>query len=366
MQILRNTHWEIFEKATESKREKIIEKVKESGLRGRGGANFPTGLKWELMGKGERYLIVNADEGEPGTFKDKFIIEHNLPLLIEGIAIASYAMDIHRAYFYLRGEYAYLKNKIEKELKKSEKHFRKIKLKVSVIVGAGSYLCGEETSILESIEGRRPVPRLKPPYPSQEGLYGKPTCVDNVETLANIPLIISGNWNPNLELFSLSGDLEKPGVYEIEIGKKLGDIISLGKPIGKPKLICFGASGGCIPFKKFESMPVNYKSVSEAGAFLGGRGLIVAGEKSNLVKFSKIITEFFIHESCGFCTPCREGNYMIWKLLDKIDNKTSTPKDIALLEKLATNIKDTSYCGLGMSSTNHILCELKYFRGEFK
>ena len=365
MQILRKSDWVGFKKTLNINRRKVINKVKESGLKGRSGSNFLTGLKWELMGKGTRYLICNADEGEPGTFKDKFILEKNPLILIEGIAIASYAMDIHTAFIYLRGEYSYLKPKLERMIKSSERYLKKINLKIKIVLGAGSYLCGEETSILESIEGNRPVVRQKPPYPPNAGLYGKPTCINNVETLANIPLIFLGGWNKNLELYSLSGDLKKPGVYEIKTGTCLKKIISIGKPKTEPKVIYFGGAGGCLPYQRFENLSVDYKKISELGCMLGARGLIVGGKNRSIIELSKIINEFFLHESCGYCTPCREGNFRIWELLEKISRRRGEKSDLKLLEKLACHISDTSFCNLGISSTTYLKCGLKYFRDEF-
>ncbi len=366
MQILKKSNWEGFKKTIKLKRAEVINTVKKSGLKGRSGSNFLTGAKWELMGKGTKYLVCNADESEPGTFKDKFIMENNPSLLIEGIAIASYAMDIHSAFIYLRGEYSYLKSKLEKLINQSEKYLKKIKLEIKIVLGAGSYLCGEETAILESIEGNRPMVRKKPPYPSQSGLYGKPTCINNVETLANIPLIILGDWDNNLQLFSLSGDLKEPGIYEIELGMPLKHIVSLGKPKNEPKAVYFGGSGGCIPYKKFKNLRVDNELISEKGGFLGARGLIIVGEDRNIVKVSKTLSEFFVHESCGYCTPCREGNFRVVELLDKIKEGKAKDADVILLEQLAYHISDTSYCALGIASTNHLKCALKYFKKEFK
>ena len=367
MQILKKTNWAGFKKAKKMSRAKVIKTVKDSGLRGRSGSNYPTGVKWEAVSsvKGEKYLICNADEGEPGTFKDRFILDKNPALLIEGIAIASYAMDAHRAIIYLRGEYSYLKKKLERQIKNSNRYLKQIGLDIKVVLGAGAYICGEESAILESIEGHRPIVRKKPPYPAQYGLYGKPTCINNVETLANVPLILSGKWNPKLFLFCISGDVRKPGVYELETGMPLGKVLSLAKPKENPKAVYFGAAGGCLPYKNFENLPLDDKSVADKGAMLGSRALIIAGESRSAAEMSKVFAEFFVHESCGYCTPCREGTFRILEIMRKLLNGDAIKCDLILLDRLAFLIRDTSYCGLGKTSTNHILCGLKYFNEDF-
>ncbi|MGC9310591.1 MAG: NADH-ubiquinone oxidoreductase-F iron-sulfur binding region domain-containing protein, partial [Candidatus Aenigmatarchaeota archaeon] len=233
-------------------------------------------------------------------------------------------------------------------------------------LGAGAYICGEESAILESIEGNRPRVRKKPPYPSEVGLYKKPTCINNVETLSYVPLIMAGVWDKNLLLFSLSGDLKKPGVYEFAAGTKLGVIISAAKPKPEPKAIYFGASGGCLPYNEFKNTPVNDETICKSGANLGARSLIVAGENRNIAWMSKILAEFFVRESCGYCTPCREGNFRILEILKRMEEGETSPSDLQLLKKLAPHIRDTSFCALGRSSTNHILCGLKFFGEEFK
>jgi NADH:ubiquinone oxidoreductase subunit F (NADH-binding) len=367
MQILRKTNWKGLENAKKINRGDIIKTVKDSGLKGRSGSGFPTGTKWEAVfsAKGEKYLVCNADEGEPGNFKDRFIIEKNPQLLIEGIAIASYAMDIHNAFIYLRGEYAYLEESLKSQIKKSSGRLREIRLDIRIVLGAGAYICGEESAILESIEGNRPVVRKKPPYPAQVGLYGKPTCINNVETLASVPLIFTGNWDKDIVLFSLSGDVKNPGVYEFRLGTSLEKILFVSKPSPSPKAVYLGASGGCLPYKQFKNLPVDDKSFSENGAMLGSRGLIIVGEGRNMVEISKVFAEFFVHESCGYCTPCREGTFRILELLKRLREGEGTMEDYLLLTKLAPHIRDTSYCALGRSSTAHLMGAMKYFEDEF-
>ncbi|MBN2094633.1 MAG: NADH-quinone oxidoreductase subunit F [Candidatus Aenigmarchaeota archaeon] len=365
MQLLTNTCWRGYEKALKRSPKKVIGLVKESGLRGRSGSNYPTGQKWESMGKGERYLVCNADEGEPGTFKDRFIMENNPSLLIEGMAIAAYAMGIRRAWIYLRGEYSYIRPKLEAEIKKSSSRLKKIGLRITVVLGAGAYLCGEESAILESMEGNRPIVRRKPPYPVQAGLNGRPTCVNNVETLATIPLILDGTWNPELTVVCLSGDLQAPGVYEAKLGTPLGEIIAMGKPKEEPKAVYFGASAGCLPYKNFRKMPFDEKSFSGTGAMMGSRALIVVGQNRSIPEVSKIFAEFFVHESCGYCTPCREGNFRVLEALRKMRDKKSCRSDLKIIQALVPDIRDTSYCTLGRFSTTHLECALRYFKKEF-
>jgi NADH-quinone oxidoreductase subunit F len=367
MQVIEKTRWSGLKVALGMPKRKVIERVKSCGLTGRSGSEFPTGLKWESMAKerGKKYLICNADEGEPGTFKDKFILDNNPKILIEGMAIAAYAMGIREAYIYLRGEYSYLKKKLERAIRESGPYIEGAGLEIKVVLGAGSYLCGEESALIESIEGNRPIIRKKPPFPTEYGLYGKPTCVNNVETLSYIPLIILGKWNPNLLLFSLSGDLKNPGVYEIAAGTTLKDVLAYAKPSMEPKAVYFGASGGCLPYKLFRDLPIDAKSVSENGAILGARSLIVVGQKWNAAEISKVLSEFFVHESCGYCTPCREGNFRLLEILNRMCSGKGENDDIAHLEKLAPHIRDTSACALGKVSTAHLLCGLKYFRENF-
>jgi NADH:ubiquinone oxidoreductase subunit F (NADH-binding) len=336
--------------------EKIIERIKESGLTGRGGANFPTGLKWELTraSKGDRILVCNADEGEPGTFKDKFIIENNLQTLLQGIAIGGYVLDA-KCFIYLRGEYSYLKPRIEKMIKK-------LGFDITVVTGAGAYICGEETSLLESIEGSRGMPRSKPPYPTVEGLWKKPTCINNVETLTNIPLLLANNsWNEKLRLFSLSGNLKKPGVYEIPLGATLNEVLERAEP-DKVKAVCLGYSGGIIPFERFRNITVDNKTFSENSFMLGSCTMIVIAEM-NIVKLAKNIAEFFVHESCGKCIPCRDGGFRILEIINKI-NSGKGKKELKELRELVEYI-EISFCALGKAYGFTIKSAMKNFRKEF-
>ena len=366
MDILKKPNWKAFDKALRLKPSGVIKKIKDSGLRGRSGADFPTGLKWDLTRKAkgnEKFLICNAHESEPGTFKDKFIIENNPEILIEGIAIASYAIGINKAIIYFKHGYPDLEKKLEKTIASAKPKLDKINLDIEVIVGAGAYICGETTAIIDSIEGLRGEPRKKPPHPSEKGLYGMPTCVNNVETLSNIPLILNDKkWNNNLRLFSLSGNIKKPGVYELPLGISVKELLETAKPINKAKALYFGCSGGCIPPKG----NLEPEEIKNTGAGIGNCAVMVVDNSNDIVDISKNIAEFFVHESCGKCTPCREGTFRIMEILEKISDRKAVKKDLQLLENLADLIAETSFCGLGKNSTFHLKTALKYFRKDFK
>ncbi len=365
MQVIKKTKFKSFETAVRFKPEELIETIKDSGLHGRGGANFLTALKLDFSRKAEKekVLICNADEGEPGTFKDKFIITENPALLIEGIAIASYIIGAKRAYIYLRAEYEYLKESLDKTIAKYKKQLSKINLQLDVFMGEGAYVCGDETAIMNSIEGKRGEPRHKPPYPAEYGVFGYSTCIDNVETLSNIPLIIKGKWK-HLRLFSLSGDIENPGVYELQFGTTLGDLIKHCHFKRTVKAIFFGCAGGCIPFDP--STVLDAEHIKELDAMLGSCTMIFVDTSRSIVDICKNIAEFFVHESCGHCTPCREGNYRVLELLNKLVDGKGSIEDIEMLEELAVFMNATSFCGLGQTAGNHILTALKYFREEFE
>ncbi|MBN2111739.1 hypothetical protein JW707_01435 [Candidatus Woesearchaeota archaeon] len=369
MQILKKTNLKAFEKAKKLGPEGVISLIKEKGLAGRGGAGFPTGTKWEMVRNAEadeRYVICNADEGEPGTFKDRMIIEKNPETLIEGILIASYAVGAKKAFIYLRGEYTCLKSKLNKKIKEVLSK-AKSDLKIEIFVGAGAYVCGEETAILASIEGKRGHPKVRPPYPTTYGLFGKPTVINNVETLTNVPLaVMFDDWNKDTRLHCISGDVEKPGVYEAPLGEKLSQAIERAKPKGKPKAVYFGCFGGCMPYEKFRDLELRPEKVCEGECMLGSCTMIVVSEKRSIVDVATNIAKFYEFESCGKCTPCREGTMRVLAMLQNISVGDAKPEDIDTLQELAEVIKETSFCGLGQTATSHLINALKFFRKDFE
>ncbi|MBW2975152.1 SLBB domain-containing protein [Candidatus Woesearchaeota archaeon] len=365
MNILKKTNLDAWNKVNGLGADRTIELLKKKGLTGRGGACFLTGLKWEFARKAKgdkRFLICNADEGEPGTFKDKLILENAPENVIEGMLIAAYCINAEQAYIYLRGEYSYLRERLEKAIKTV---LGKVKsgLKIDIISGAGAYICGDETAIIASIENKRGYPHFKPPYPPQKGLFGMPTVINNVETMANVPLaFIEPKWDNSLRLFSISGDVSKPGVYELKIGTKLGNIARLAGA-KTPKAVYFGASGGCIPYNA--GFSVNSDHVCRQDAMLGACSLIFISKKRSMLDLAINIAQFFRHESCGKCTPCREGCIHVLKLLEKIKAGENNNTTLGLLERLSVFIRDNALCGLGQSCTNHVVTALKHFRKDF-
>lgn len=366
MQILRKTEGKAYQKAINLGQREVINLIKDKRLVGRGGAGFPTGSKWEMVlneDSDEKYLICNADEGEPGTFKDKFIIDNNSATLIEGILIAAYAINATKTFIYLRGEYDYLEPKLKKIIKQVKTKL-KAKTDIEIIVGAGAYICGDETAILSSIEGYRGQARHKPPFPTVKGLYQKPTVINNVETLANVPLAIEfDDWDANLRLYSLSGDVQKPGIYELPLGTDLCELIKLGQPKNKIKAVYFGCFGGCMPHCKIKLTP---DDICGKDCIHGAGTIIAVDETHSIVDIATNIAKFYEFESCGKCTPCREGTMRILNLLENISLKNADLLDLDTLEELAHVIKDTSFCGLGQTSTNHLITALKFFRPEFE
>jgi NADH-quinone oxidoreductase subunit F len=366
MKILQKTNLEAWKKAKKLGPEGVIDLLEKKCLVGRGGACFPTGTKWKFTrgAKGdEKFVICNADEGEPGTFKDKLILDTVPENVVEGIMIASFVVGADQAYIYLRGEYFFLKEKLEKAISKVLKEANS-DLKIDVIEGAGAYICGDETAIIASIENKRGYPRFKPPYPPQKGLFDKPTVINNTETLASVPLaIIKDDWNNDLRLFSISGDVEKPGVYELKVGSTMKDVAYLVKA-KNPKALYFGASGGCMPYNP--RFVVNYEHVCKEEASLGACSLIFVSKERSILDLALSLAHFFKHESCGKCTPCREGNLHVSRLLNKIKAGEATKADVELLEKLSVFIRDNALCGLGQTCTSHVLSALKFFKGDFK
>ena len=374
----------------------IIEEIKTSNIRGRGGAGFPTGVKWGFLAEDEeRYLVINADESEPGTFKDRILLERDPHQLIEGVIITCFASNISKAFIYVRGEYAkparrvqdaveqaYEKGYLGKNIFDSGKD-----LEVVVHLGAGAYICGEETALLNSLEGRRGEPRLKPPYfPAVKGLYNKPTLVNNVETISSVPWIInnSGKDYANLgvegstgtRIFSLSGHVNTPGNFEIEMGCSFGEFIdTFGKGIRENKSVkAYIPGGASAPWFTGEQLDIKMTidDVADAGSMLGSGAVVVMDEDTNLVLAAKSIVSFFAHESCGQCTPCREGTTWLEMILDRIASGRGRASDIDLLLDVCDNIspgltwppKMTTICPLGPSAVSPITSLMYSFREE--
>nr|WP_204403612.1 NADH-ubiquinone oxidoreductase-F iron-sulfur binding region domain-containing protein [Alkaliphilus hydrothermalis] len=368
----------------------VIDEIKDSNLKGRGGASFPTGLKWQFVaaeGASEKYVICNADEGEPGTFKDQVLLEGSPMQIIEGMMIAAYAVGATKGFIYIRGEYSkeqvIFKNAIE--VLRNEGYLGKhilgqdFEFDLEVRSGAGAYVCGEETALIESIEGNPGRSRFKPPYPPQFGLWGKPTLVNNVETLANIPLIISGGAeeykkygtasSSGTKLISVSGNVVNRGVFEVEFGTTLREIIyDICGGIKKNKQLKFvqlgGSSGACIP-ESLLDLKLDFNVLKKHGIGLGSGAILVVDEETCILDFIKMTTKFFNHESCGKCTTCREGNRHICKIIDRIIHGNGAERDLRLMIEIATIMKESSLCGLGQAAPTAILTTLKYFNGEY-
>lgn len=366
MQILRKTNLKGLKKAIELGSLGVINTLKIKGLVGRGGASFPTGKKWEFAlttDSDDKYVICNADEGEPGTFKDKRILINNPETLIEGILIASYTIKAKQAFIYLRGEYEYLEKDLQKVIVDVTKKSG-LDINIQIVVGAGAYVCGDETAIIESISGKRGHPYFKPPFPPVAGLWGKPTVINNVETLTNVPQVLAfKDWNPNLRLFSLSGNIENPGVYEYPVGVSLTELIKIAKPKSEIKAIYFGCFGGCMPAEEILITPEN---VCGRNCIHGTFTLIFTGKEQSIVSIARNMADFYQHESCGKCTPCREGTKRIFDLLTKVEQGNAKQEDLLTLRDLSEQIHDTSLCGLGQTATNHVINALNYFKEEFE
>ena len=375
---------------TEMTPESVIATIKESGLRGRGGAGFPTGNKWEftrVVEAPQKYVICNADEGDPGAFMDRSIIESNPHAIVEAMAICGYAIGASKGYVYLRAEYPLagerLQNAIDEATKSGllgDKIFgTDFSFELQIKYGAGAFVCGEETALMRSIEGHRGEPTLKPPYPAEKGLYGCPTVINNVETLANIAQIIcnGAEWfnkigtadSKGTKVFALTGKINNSGLIELPMGTTIREIIydiGGGIPNGKKfKAVQMGGpSGGCIPEAHLDT-PIDYKTLTDLGAMMGSGGMIVVDEDSCMVDLAKFFLQFTKDESCGKCTPCRIGNTRILEILTKITDGEATLEDLDKLEELCHYVKENSLCGLGQSSPNPVLSTLRYFRDEY-
>jgi len=371
---------------------RAIEEVKASGLRGRGGAGFPTGLKWELLanqrnGQG-KFLVCNADEGDPGAYMDRSVLEGNPHSIIEGMLIGGYATGANEGVVYVRAEYPLA----IKHLVIALRQCRDLGLlgqdilgsgfsfDIRIVRGAGAFVCGEETALIRSIEGKMGEPRQRPPFPVEKGIDGKPTVINNVETWANIPVIIGEgadkftkvgtNGNTGTKIFSLVGKIKNTGLVEVPMGISINEIVTNigGGPVGKAKIKAVqtgGPSGGCIPTSMFD-LPINYDSLAKAGSIMGSGGMIVMDDNTCMVDVAKYFMDFLKNESCGKCFPCRKGTQRMYEILDDICKGTATPQQVDLLEELARAVKDTTMCGLGQTASNPVLSTLRYFRDEYE
>ena len=371
--------------------DECIEIVKASGLRGRGGAGFPTGLKWSFVPRGSpkpKYLVCNADESEPGTFKDRELMEKNPHLLIEGMLLSAYAFGAHVGYLYLRGEFAYIQRILERAIGEARAAGllgddvlgSGFKFEIHTHLGAGAYICGEETALLSSLEGYRGQPRLKPPFPAVEGLYASPTVVNNVETLMNVPCILrhGASWfrqwgtekSPGTKILSVSGPVKRPGNYEVAMGLPLRALIDelcggMRDGLQVKAVIPGGSSVPPLPASLLDT-GLDYESMNAAGTFIGSGGVIVIDDRTCLVDTLWNITRFYEHESCGKCTPCREGTYWMSEVLERLEHGQGRERDIDLLNDVADNINGKSFCALGDAAAMPVMGFIKHFRDEFE
>ena len=383
--------YETLKKALFKNPEEIVTEVKKSGLRGRGGAGFPTGLKWSFLpnNKEPRYLLCNADEGEPGTFKDRMMMERAPHQLIEGMLISAYAIQSQKSYIYIRGEYqtAYrilikaLEEAIQDGLIGKQILGSNFSHEMDIYLGAGAYICGEETGMISSLEGKKGQPKLKPPFPAVQGYLGKPTIVNNVETLAAVvPIIRDGakayraigtESSPGTKIFSLSGDVLKPGNYELALGCSLMDLIyNLGggfRPGRSLKAVIPGGSSvPVLTAKETEEAKLDYESLNELGTFLGSGAVIVMDDSRNMMDILSIILDFYHHESCGQCTPCREGTGWLSKILKKVCRGEGSMGDWNLIQKISENMMGRTICALSDAAAMPAISFVTKFRNEFE
>jgi NADH-quinone oxidoreductase subunit F len=369
----------------------VINEVKRANLRGRGGAGFPTGLKWELCSRvpgSQKYLLCNADEGEPGTFKDRFILLQDPHLLIEGMVISGFAIGAERGYIYLRYEYPTALVVLEKAIEQAyAKGYlgknilgKGVNFDLSVHRGAGAYICGEETALIESLEGKRGQPRIRPPFPASQGAWRKPTVINNVETLSNIPYVIAmgadayakigEETSPGPKLYGVSGMVNKPGVYELPMGTTLREIIytHCGGIKGGKKLKAIIPGGASTPILTEQHLDVkmDFNSLVSAGSMLGSGAVMVMDETVNLVNVAYVLVRFFAHESCGKCTPCREGTSWLYQVYSRLMHGEGKPDDIDLLLYICDTVKGKCFCPLGEGAIQPVLSSIKYFREDYE
>jgi bidirectional [NiFe] hydrogenase diaphorase subunit len=371
--------------------EEVCDEILRSGLRGRGGAGFPTGLKWNFVRQEDaprKYVIVNGDEGDPGAYMDRTVMEDDPHRVLEGMIICAYAVGASYGYFYIRGEYPIAIRRIRRAIRMAKR--RRILGKsvlgtdfsfdADIRIGAGAFVCGEETALIHSVEGQRGLPRMRPPYPSTSGLWKAPTVINNVETLANVPSIVNrgAEWYAGIgtekskgtKVFALAGQLRNTGLIEVPMGITLREIVhEIGGGIPGDREFkaaqTGGPSGGCIPETYLDS-PVDYESLTKLGSIMGSGGLVIVDDSIRMPEFARFFMDFCVDESCGKCVPCRVGTVQIRQILDKLLAGEGEEEDLQELERLCTLVKDTSMCGLGQSAPNPVLSTLKYFRHEYE
>lgn len=368
----------------------VVEQITQSGLRGRGGAGYPTGLKWSTVVKAsgdKKYVICNADEGDPGAFMDRSVLESDPHRVLEGMTIAGYAVGADQGYIYVRAEYPLAIKRLKTAIRQAERagvlgnsiFGSPFRFHIDLRIGAGAFVCGEETALIASIEGGRGQPRLRPPYPAEVGLWGKPTLINNVETYASVPVVLrkGTEWFSHIgtekskgtKVFALAGAVQNTGLVEVPMGISLREIIfdiGGGIPQGKKfkAVQTGGPSGGCIP-EQYLDQPVDYETLGKLGSIMGSGGMIVMDETSCMVDVARYFMEFCMTESCGKCVPCRVGTVQMYNLLTKITEGDATMDDLAMLEELCDLVRHTSLCGLGQAAPNPVLSTLRYFRDEY-
>jgi bidirectional [NiFe] hydrogenase diaphorase subunit len=376
---------------TEMTPAQVCEEILRSGLRGRGGAGFPTGVKWNYAREQEaeiKYVVVNGDEGDPGAYMDRTVMEDNPHQVLEGMIIAAYAVGASRGYFYIRGEYPIAIDRIRRAIRQARRHGilgksvlgTDFSFNADVRIGAGAFVCGEETALMLSIEGKRGMPRMRPPYPTTSGLWGYPTVINNVETLACVPAIITrgADWfaaigtekSKGTKVFALAGQLNNTGLIEVPMGITLREIvydIGGGVPGGKAFKAAQtgGPSGGCIPAQHLDT-PIDYEHLQALGSIMGSGGLVIVDETTSMPEFARFFMDFCVDESCGKCLPCRVGTVQIRSLLDKIISGQGQAEDLQKLENLCQLVKTTSLCGLGQSAPNPVASTLRFFADEYQ
>ncbi len=368
----------------------VVNEITGSGLRGRGGAGYPTGLKWATVAKqpaGRKFVVCNADEGDPGAFMDRSIMESDPHRVLEGMAIAAYAVGADRGFIYVRGEYEHAIARLDTAIKQARSlgslgtqiFESPFDFRLDIRIGAGAYVCGEETALLHSIEGQRGIPRHRPPYPAEAGLWELPTLINNVETFANVPPIIKKGsaWFASIgtarskgtKVFALAGTIRRSGLVEVPMGMTLRQIVEElggGPHKGTIKAVQTGGpSGGCVP-AEFLDTPVDYESLSELGSMMGSGGMIVMDQDTDMVDLARFFMQFCMEESCGKCIPCRAGTVQLHRLLKRIVDGQGTPGDLRSLEALCDMVKHTSLCGLGQAAPSPVLSTLRYFRHEYE